>query len=155
MEVVKYLGDCYADFTGKLNRLDVPADRFFVSWDLNEEPRRPQYDIEDLLDSGFSVIQTEVQKANGRTGPIELEVATAVDLSLDNKLLLVEIPFDFYTMLQETDVSDSPVREIPVVWRYKTREAFQNLLGGGYKIVDFRYIHQGERKRDFYVLSAE
>lgn len=153
MEVVNYLGDCYANFTGKLNRLDVPADRFFVSWDLKKEPQKPQYDIEELFDSGLSVIQTEVEEISGRTGPTQLDVVTGVDLSLENDLLLVEIPFDFYTMLQETDVSDTRIKEIPVVWRYKTREVFQDLLGRGYKVIDFRYIEEGERKRDFYVFS--
>ena len=154
MDVIKYLENCYTDFTGKLNRLDVPLDRFLVSWDLKKEPKKPQYDINELFDSGKSVIQTEVREVAGKNGPIELDVITGVDLSLDNKLLLVEIPFDFYTMLLETDVSDNRVREIPVVWRYKTREVFQDLFRRGYSIHDFRYIKQGDRKRDFYVLSS-
>ena len=154
MDVVEYLEDCYADFTGKLNRLDVPADRFFVTWDLTAEPQKPRYDIDKLLDSGVSVVQTDVEEVSGKTGAIELAVLTGVDLSLDDDLLLVEIPFDFYMMLQETDVSDTRIRGIPVVWRYKTREVFKDLLRRGYKILDFRYIEQEERKRDFYVLSA-
>ncbi len=153
MDVVKYLADCYADFTGKLNRLDVPADRFFLTWDLKKESQKPQLDIEGLFNSGISVIRTEIEEISGKTGLVQLPVVKGVDLSLDNDLLLVEIPFDFYTMLQETDVSDRRVREIPVVWRYKTREVFQDLLWRGYKIFDFRYIEEGERKRDFYVLS--
>ena len=154
MDVVDYLEACYEDFAGRLNRLDVPADRFFVSWDLEQESRKPKYDINELLDSGKSVIQTEVREVAGKNGPIQLDVITGVDLSLNNKLLLVEIPFDFYSMLQETDVPDSRVREIPMVWRFKTREVFQDLFRHGYTILDFRYIEQGERKRDFYVLSA-
>jgi predicted GNAT superfamily acetyltransferase len=154
MDVVKYLKDCYAEFTGKLNRLDVPADRFFVSWDLKKEPQKPQYNIDDLFDSGQSVIQTEVREIAGKNGAIQLDVVTDTDLSLDNELLLVEIPFDFYSMLRETDVPDKQVSEIPVVWRYLTREVFQDLFSRGYTIRDFRYIEQGGRKRDFYVLSA-
>lgn len=153
MDVVEYLVDCYADFTGKLNRLDVPADRFFVAWDLKREPQRPQYDVNELLDSGLSVIQTEVQKVRGKTGPIWLDVISGVDLSLENNLLLVEIPYDFYAMLQETDVSDNRIRDIPVLWRHKTREVLQDLFGRGYSISDFQYIKVKDRKRDFYVLS--
>jgi len=41
MEVVNYHENCYTDFTGKLNRLDVPLDRFFVFWDLKKEPKKP------------------------------------------------------------------------------------------------------------------
>lgn len=154
MDVVDYLEDCYTDFIGKLNRLDVPADRFFVSWDLKREPQKMQYDIDEHFDSGKSVIQTQVQEVIGKNGPVLLDVATGVDLSLNDKFLLVEIPFDFYTMLQETDVQDNRVREIPVVWRYKTREVFQDLFRRGYSIIDFRYIQKEARKRDFYVLSA-
>ncbi|MGD8539850.1 MAG: hypothetical protein PVI66_14130 [Candidatus Aminicenantes bacterium] len=153
MDVVEYREDCYADFTGKLNRLDVPADRFFVSWDLARGSQKPQYDINELFKSGKSVIRTEVQKACGKTGPISLDVVTGVNLSLENELLLVEIPYDFYSMLQKTDVSDTRIREIPVVWRYKTREAFQALFRRGYSILDFRYVQADGRKRDFYVLS--
>jgi predicted GNAT superfamily acetyltransferase len=154
MDVVNYLENCYVEFTGKLNRWDVPLDRFFVSWDLKKEAQKPKYDINELFDSGKSVIQTEVQKISGKNGPIQLDVITEIDLSLDNKLLLVEIPFDFYTMLQETDVSDNRVRDIPVAWRFKTREVFQDLFRRGYSIFDFRYIQKEGRKRDFYVLSA-
>ena len=154
MEVIKYLENFYTDFTGKLNRLDVPLDRFFVSWDLIKESKRPQYNIEELLDSGVSVIQTKIHEVSGKNGPIQLDVVTGVDLSLDNKLLLVEIPFDFYSMLRETDVPDSRVREIPVVWRYKTQEVFQDLFRRGYSIIDFQYVKLKGRKRDFYVLSA-
>ena len=154
MDVVDYLEDCYADFTGKLNRLDVPVDRFFVSWDLKKQPQEPQCDIDELLDSGKCVIQTEVREVAGKNGPIQLDVIIGIDLSLDNKLLLVEIPFDFYSMLQETDVPDSRIREIPVVWRFKTREVFQDLFRRGYSIFDFRYFRKEGRKRDFYVLSA-
>lgn len=154
MEVVKYLENCYTDFTGKLNRLDIPLDRFFVSWDLKREARKPQYDINELFDSGKSVILTEVREVAGKSGPIQMDVITGIDLSLDNMLLLVEIPFDFYSMLRETDVPDSRVREIPVVWRYKAREVFQDLFSRGYSIIDFLYIKERNRKRDFYVLST-
>jgi predicted GNAT superfamily acetyltransferase len=154
MDVVKYLENCYTDFTGKLNRLDVPLDRFFVTWDLKKESQIPPYDIDDLFDSGKSVIQTEVQEVRGKNGPIQLDVVTGIDLSLDNKFLLVEIPFDFYSMLLETDVPDNRIREIPVVWRFKTREVFQDLFRRGYSIFDFRYFQKEGRKRDFYVLSA-
>jgi predicted GNAT superfamily acetyltransferase len=154
MDVVGYLEDCYTDFTGKLNRLDVPADRFFISWDLKSEPPKLKYDIKQVFDSGKLVIQTELHEIAGKNGLIQLDVVTGVDLSLDDSFLLVEIPFDFYTMLQETDVSDSSIREIPVVWRYKTREVFRDLLQRGYSIIDFRYLEEKDRKRDFYVLSA-
>jgi predicted GNAT superfamily acetyltransferase len=153
MDIVKYLEDCYEEFTGKLNRWDVPLDRFFVSWDLKKMAREPQYDINELIDSDRSVIQTELCEVSGKNGPIQLGVVSGINLSLDNKFLLVEIPFDFYTMLQETDVSDNQVRKIPIQWRLKTREVFQDLFHRGYAIIDFRYTKKDNRERDFYVLS--
>lgn len=155
MNVVEYLEDCYTDFAGKLNRLDVPADRFLVSWDLKLAPPKLQYDIKKVFDSGKFVIQTELNEVAGKNGPFQLDVIKGVDLSLEDRFLLVEIPFDFYRMLQETDISDSSVREIPVVWRYKTRAVLRELLQRGYSIIDFRYIEEEQRKRDFYLLSAE
>ena len=155
MHVVDYLEDCYTDFAGKLNRLDVPADRLFVSWDLKTESPKLQYDLKEIFDSGKYVIQTERKNIAGKNGPFQLDVIKGVDLSLEDRFLLVEIPFDFYRMLQETDVSDSSIREIPVAWRYKTREVLRELLQRGYSIIDFRYIEEEKRKRDFYLLSAE
>jgi predicted GNAT superfamily acetyltransferase len=155
MNVVDYLEDCYIDFAGKLNRLDVPADRFFVSWDLKSKPPKLHYDLKEIFDSGKCVIQTERNKVAGKNGPFQLDVIKGVDLSLEDRFLLVEIPFDFYRMLQETDVSDSSIREIPVIWRYKTREVLRELLQRGYSIIDFRYIEEEKRKRDFYLLSTE
>jgi predicted GNAT superfamily acetyltransferase len=153
MEVVDYLEACYQNFAGKLNRLDVPADRFFVSWDLKKTAREPQYDLDELIDFGRSAIQTDVLEVKGKSGPIQLAVVIGVNLSLNNDLLLVEIPFDFYTMLQETDVSDRRVRDIPVQWRLKTREVFQDLFRRGYTICDFRYVQDRNRQRDFYILT--
>lgn len=155
MEVIEYLDNFYKDFTGKLNRLDVPLDRFFSSWDLKKKPQKHRYDIDGLFYSGKSVIKTEIQEVSGKNGPVLLDVVTGVDLTLDSKLLLVEIPFDFYTMLRETDVSDNSIREIPVTWRYKTRDVFQALFRRGYSILDFRHVQTEGRKRDFYVLSKE
>jgi predicted GNAT superfamily acetyltransferase len=163
MDILAYKDACYEDFSGRLNRLDVPCDRFWVSWDLEKEISRPGYDVQELISGGSLAVSSVVEEIQGKTGPVRLELVCKGDLELPPEkdrgagwrpeFVLVEIPFDFYRLLQETDVSDPEVRGIPAAWRQRTRLAFHSLLGQEYVIVDFCYYkHQG-RVRDFYVLQ--
>jgi len=153
MEVEEYREACYGDFGGYLNRPDVPCDRFFVSWDLRKEVKRPRYELEFLVDSGKLVLSSDSIEVRGRRGQVKLEVVKAVNLDLDSDFLLVEIPYDFYFMLTETDVPHKKIRNIPLDWRLKSRKVFQTYLEGRYKIVDFRAFEKDNRTRDFYVLQ--
>lgn len=153
MEVEEYREACYGDFGGYLNRPDVPCDRFFVSWDLRKEVKRPRYELEFLVDSGKLVLSSDSIEVRGRRGQVKLEVVKAVNLDLDSDFLLVEIPYDFYFMLRETDVPQKRIRNIPLDWRLKSRKVFQTYLERRYKIVDFRAFEKDNRTRDFYVLQ--
>jgi len=153
MDVVEYREACYGGFGGYLNRVDVPCDRFFLFWDLRREVRRPEYDLEFLFEFGNLAISSEMIEIKGRSGFVKLEVVKDVNLDLTSDFLLVEIPYDFYLMLKETDVPQREIRNIPLEWRKKTRKVFQTLLGRKYKIVDFRWLEKDNRKRDFYVLK--
>ena len=155
MDVVGYKETYYGDFGGLLNRLDVPCDRFFVSWDLKKDIHRPDYDLDSLVESGFLVVRAEPETVKGRSGPVELEHVKEINLELGHEFLLVEIPVDFYTMLKETDVTDNQTRNIPIEWRIKTRQAFQALFKRNYRIIDFRKIEKDKRERDFYILKRE
>jgi predicted GNAT superfamily acetyltransferase len=152
MEVLEYRASIYGEFGGLLNRMDVPRDRFFVSWDLKKLIQRPRYDLKPLLTSDYMVVQSDFIKVQGRSGPFKLEVVESVDLSLNGEFLLVQIPFDFYRMLNETDVEDPKVRRIPVEWRMQTRRVFQHFFRKNYRIIDFRR-DDGIPVRDFYVLK--
>jgi len=152
MDVLAYRADIYGEFGGLLNRLDVARDRLFVSWDLDGKGRKRAFDLEKCLQSGHSVIDTERVPVHGRSGLTELEVIRDVRRDLDQGVLLIEIPADFYLMLQETDVEDPGVRQIPVDWRMKTREVFQSLLGKGYRVGNFCGTKTAPR-RYFYVLT--
>jgi predicted GNAT superfamily acetyltransferase len=154
MEVLEYRESLYGEYGGHLNRLDIASDRFFVSWDLKKEIQRPEYHLESLLDSHFRVIKAENLKVQGKSRSLELEVIQEVNLNLDQEFLLVQIPFDFYLMLRETDVEDEKTRRIPLEWRMKTRQVFQNLFQRKYKIIDFRKS-EGKDKKGFYVLWKE
>jgi predicted GNAT superfamily acetyltransferase len=154
MDVLAYRTDIYGEFGGLLNRLDVARDRLFVSWDLNKKGRRPDRDPRKWLKPEHCVIETERLEVPGKSGPIELEVIREVRSALDRNLLMIEIPADFYLMLQETDVSDKTVREIPVDWRMTIRKVFQSLLEKGYRVSDFCRTKTTPR-RCFYVLERK
>ena len=153
MDITAYKEAHHGEFEGFLNRLDIPCDRFFASWDLRKKIERPEYDLESLVDSGHIAVSADLTEVEGRSGSVELEVVKELNLDLDHELLLVEIPVDLYRMLRETGVTDDKVRSIPLDWRMKTRKAFETLLEKDYEIIDFRKIENDGRKRDFYILK--
>jgi len=153
MQVVGYNVDIYGEFGGRLNRIDVPSDRFAMSWDLGGVRRKPSHDFETLIESRRVVNTVRVTTLRGKSGPVELEILERVELGLDHEILLVEIPFDFYQMLAETDVEDESVRRLPIEWRMKTRRIFQELFDRNYGVIDFRQAEIDGRKRGLYVLS--
>jgi predicted GNAT superfamily acetyltransferase len=153
MDVVEYRDAFYKDFIGLLNREDVPCDRFLISWDLRKDIERPEYDLDDLIDSGYIVLEAGTKEVKGRSGVLKLEVVKDLNLDLDDEFLLVEIPVDFYRMLRETDVAEDKVRSIPVEWRMKTRQVFKTLFNREYSIIDFRFVKKDKSKRDFYILK--
>ncbi len=155
MEVASYREAPYGDFEGFLNRADIPCDRFFVCWDLKRKMRRPDYDLEALVSPEHLVTETALREIKGRNKFVTLEIIKKIKSDFNQEFLLVEIPYDFYLMLQETDVPETRIRRIPLNWRLKTRQAFQSLFQRGYTIIDFRRMEKQERKRHFYVLKKQ
>ncbi|MCP2520448.1 hypothetical protein NLD30_08385 [SCandidatus Aminicenantes bacterium Aminicenantia_JdfR_composite] len=153
MEVLEYRVAAYGEFGGRLNREDVPCDRFFMLWDLRKQVKRPEYDLNSLIKNKLIVLEANYTKIKGKTTELELEIAGEVNLNIENEFLLVQIPFDFYKMLWETDVENKSIRNIPLDWRLKTREIFLNLFERGYKIIDFRKREIEGKIKDFYVLK--
>lgn len=153
MDVVDYKVDHYGSFGGRLNREDVPCDRFCIYWRLKEEVQRPEIEILKLLDNNHLVLSSEIREVEGKDGYVSLAVSKDLNCGLENELLFIEIPYDFYTMVQATDVPDETIRRIPLDWRLKTRKAFLTLLKRGYKIIDFLSVEHEKRIRDFYVLK--
>jgi predicted GNAT superfamily acetyltransferase len=153
MDVVDYKVAHYGSFGGRLNRVDVPCDRFWVYWRLKVEVQRPEIDIRKLLDKEHLVLSSEIREVEGKDGPIPLAVPIELNCDLEKEFLLIEIPYDFYAMIEATDVSDETIRKIPLSWRLDTRRAFLSLLERDYKIVDFLPTQIEKRIRDFYVLK--
>jgi predicted GNAT superfamily acetyltransferase len=154
MDVLAYRTDIYGEFGGLLNRLDVPRDRFFVSWDLKKESRKPACGLRTWLGPEHLVIDAGRVKVSGKSGPVELDVIRGVRTALEEEPLLVEIPSDFYLMLGETAVEDEEVRRIPVDWRLKTRDIFLSLLEKNYRVSDFCRLESAP-PRHFYILKRE
>jgi len=152
MDVVGYRVSTYGEYGGLLNRLDVPSDRFFMSWDLKKKVRRSAKPTEYPLRETRLVVKAEEKIVHGRSGPLKLETITGSDLNKDNDLLFVRIPLDFYFMLRETDVEEKKVRRIPIQWRLITRDIFQTLFAKGYEIIDF-FQTKDEPRKNFYILQ--
>ena len=152
MDIIDYRIAYYGDFSGSLNRADIPSDRFYVWWALKEKKGRPIYELEKLIKPTTLAVSSAWKEITGAGGPTFIETVDSINLDLESEYVLVEIPFDYYRMLQETDVVDDAVRQIPLDWRLGTRQVFQVYMAKRYQIVDFRYYSDLGRKRDFYIL---
>jgi len=153
MDVLEYRVATYGEYGGLLNRLDVPTDRFLMSWDLDRKAKKPAYGLEAALAAPQPIV-AGYRSVKGKTSQLELEVVRATNISVAGDTLLVRIPLDFYRMLQETDVADADVRRIPVDWRLATREVFQGFFARGYRVIDFRKAN-GSVPSNYYVLSLK
>jgi predicted GNAT superfamily acetyltransferase len=157
MQVESYITACYQNFGGKLNRTDIPADRFFVTWDLQAKPEEERPPVNPVLISEADwALRSRLKKVSGRSGsagmpvPAE-EIEHAEGLKAD--YVLVEIPENFYRLLQETDVDHKSVCRIPLDWRMASRRVFTKLLDAGYAVTDFQRITLDNRPRNVYVLK--
>jgi len=151
MDVLEYRVATYGEYGGLLNRLDVPTDRFLMSWDLRRPARRPDYDLGEAM-AAPRPIAAGVREVCGKRSRLALEVVEGTDPGVPGDILLVRVPRDFYRMLQETDVAEPEVRRIPVDWRLATREVFQTLFERGFRAVDFLKA-KDPGSGSFYVLA--
>lgn len=152
MDIIDYRIAYYGNFSGSLNRADIPSDRFYVWWALKEKKERPIYELEKMINPSALAVVSARKEITVAGGPIFIETVENINLDLESEYVLVEIPYDYYRMLQETDVADGAVRRIPLDWRLGTRQAFRAYRAKGYQVVDFRCYPDSKRKRDFYVL---
>jgi predicted GNAT superfamily acetyltransferase len=149
MSVVGYRAAFYANYTGFLNRLDVDCDRFTMLWDLDKPVPGPG--------AGYPapsprLIRTEIRSLRGKDGILDLPVPAGVDLGRGEETLFLEIPPDFYTMLQQTDVEEEETRSIPRRWRTASREAFLHYMERGWQVTDFFRDTSSRSPRCYYVL---
>jgi len=154
MTVREYRVSTYGAYGGRLNREDVPTDRFFMSWNLRKPAAGPSETRNGPPPGAVRVFSVETVRVLGRSGPGEAEVVGSENLGGEAPLCFVRIPSDFYRMLRETDVDDPDVRRIPLDWRLRTRRVFQELFRRGYQVTDF-LTGEGPSAENGYVLVKE
>ncbi|HEK85362.1 MAG: hypothetical protein ACPLZD_08385 [Candidatus Saccharicenans sp.] len=156
MEVLEYRVAPYGEYGGRLNRQDVPSDRFFACWDLKKkhQPAIKENEMAGYLDRLPRAIEVNYQQVLGRDGPVILEISTGLNLEIGAEQLLVPIPADFYLMLRATQVEDSQIHQIPLVWRLQTRKLFLHYFKKGYEIIDF-LAEKGNHQAVFYLLQKK
>lgn len=148
MKVVEYRVAPYGEYGGRLNRQDVPSDRFFMSWNLKENfrPQVPEPEVAGYMERWPWTLRIDYRQLETEKGQASLEVAAGPVLGLEDEYLLVPIPVDFYLMLNLTDVEEPEIRLIPVNWRFQTREIFLHYFQRGYSVVDFLRAEAGQKK---------
>lgn len=139
MAVLEYRVAPYGEYGGRLNRRDVPSDRFFMSWDLKKEhrPLVPDHQVKDYLERWPRAIRLEYRQLETEKGSARLEVAEQAVFNLQAEFILVPVPADFYLMLNLTEVEEAEIRHLPLNWRLQSREVFQHYFERGYQVVDF------------------
>lgn len=152
MAVEEYRVSTYGEYGGFLNRLDVPSDRFFMSWDLTRPAAPGDSPWASAWSGNPGAVGCREDIVEGRNGRSELEIVTGSGFDPRDEIIYVRIPRDFYAMLRETDVDRLDVREIPIRWRAETRRLFLELLASGYAVADF-FATPGPRRKNFYVLK--
>lgn len=152
MDVQEYRVSTYGEYGGLLNRLDVPSDRFFMSWDLRRKPSDRRVSWDDRIEPENLIINVDISEVEGCGGRRTLELVRPARLELENDILFFQIPRDFYQMLRETDVEMPEVRKIPIDWRLETRRAFQSYFERGYRVVDF-FPAREEPRKNYYILQ--
>jgi predicted GNAT superfamily acetyltransferase len=144
MRVLEYRPAIYGEFGGRLNRRDVPSDRFFMAWDIGSDGLPGDGAPLEPAGEGPCILSAVRRTVNGRSGPAAIETAGVLSFDGVSDSVLMRIPADFYAVLMETDVEDPEVRRIPLIWRLRTREAFQTLLGRGFRVAGFLDVLPGE-----------
>ncbi|MBP6909181.1 MAG: hypothetical protein KBC18_02015 [Candidatus Saccharicenans sp.] len=146
MQVLDYRLAPYGEYGGRLNREDVPSDRFFMGWDLLKEhrPFLADNEIEPALSRWPRALESDWKTFKAGQTEIELQLVKNVRLQLTQEFVLVEVPVDFYRLLHETANLSDELRNIPVNWRLQSREVFLNYFGQGYEVVDFLRARSGK-----------
>jgi predicted GNAT superfamily acetyltransferase len=142
--VEEYEENIYGESSSPLHR-GTPTDRFVAEWHVREPH------VERRIASGGSPLVRDASVAGAPVvNPSEPSGAWLrpgrVDLTLDARRLLVEIPEGFSDM-QRVEPA------LALDWRLATRAAFQTYFGRGYRAVDF--FRAPQAGRGHYLLARQ
>ena len=141
--VEEYAVNFYGESTSALHR-GTPTDRVVLSWNI-----AAPHVVRRLEPSALRVRAQEVAEApvvNATVLDGEWRKNTAIDLTVNDRRLWIEIPTGFTEMQQQ-----APDRAL--AWRMEIRQMFQEYLARGYRAVDF--VLQREAGFGRYLLARE
>jgi predicted GNAT superfamily acetyltransferase len=140
--VEEYEENVYGESSSPLHRGN-PTDRFVAEWWVREP-----HVVRRIAPAGAIPVRTselaDAQAVNRIAPSGEWLESVDVDLSIDARRLLVEIPMGFTEMLARNP-------ELALAWRICTRAIFTTYFARGYKAVDF--FLDRETRRGTYLLT--
>ena len=140
--VEEYKENAYGESSSPLHRGN-PTDRFIAEWWIRE----PHVERR-LAPAGPATLRTseaaETQPINSVAAVGDWLESVDVDLSLDERRLVVDIPMGFTEMLARAP-------ELALAWRICTRAIFTTYFNRGYRAVDFLLDRPG--RKGTYVLT--
>jgi predicted GNAT superfamily acetyltransferase len=139
----EYAVNIYGESSSALHR-GTPTDRLVVQWNIAEPHvvgRIERRDASVVIRSEDAGHATAVNRT--RLSGI-WRVNEAIDLSIAERRVWVEIPVGFTEMQQQAP-------DAAIEWRMQTREIFQTYFARGYRAVDFEL--QRDQSRGRYLLA--
>lgn len=127
--VEEYAPNFYGESTSALHR-GTPTDRVVLSWKIGEPHvvRRIEQASTAIRVKAHDVTEAPVANATVMDG--DWRKTTAVDLTITDRRVWIEIPTGFTEMQQK-----APERAL--AWRMAVRQMFEVYLAKGYRAVDF------------------
>jgi predicted GNAT superfamily acetyltransferase len=140
----EYAVNIYGDSSSALHR-GTPTDRLVVQWNIGEPhvARRVERRDSTLVVRSADAGQAPTVNRTRQAGV--WRVNDAVDLSIAERRVWVEIPIGFTEMQQQAP-------DMAIEWRLQTREIFQTYFARRYRAVDFEL--QQEHSRGRYLLAT-
>jgi predicted GNAT superfamily acetyltransferase len=133
--VEEYEENVYGASQSPLHRGN-PTDRFVAEWRIAEPHVIRRLSAPDIPIRTREI--ADVPRAN-RAGPLgEWHECKAVDLGIDDRRLIVEIPMGFTEML-----ANAP--DLALAWRIDTRQIFTTYFARGFRAVDFLLDRSGRK----------
>jgi predicted GNAT superfamily acetyltransferase len=139
----EYAVNIYGDSSSALHR-GTPTDRLVVQWNIGQPHviRRIARREASVVIRAEEAGQAPVVNRTRQSGT--WRVNEAIDLSIGERRVWVEIPVGFTEMQQQAP-------DAAIEWRMQTREIFQTYFARGYRAVDFEL--QRDQSRGRYLLA--
>jgi predicted GNAT superfamily acetyltransferase len=139
----EYDENVYGESQSPLHRGN-PTDRFVAEWNIREPHVARRIDAREVTVRAADVADAPHVNAARPAG--DLHECAEVDLKVDARRVVVEIPMGFTEML-------SRAPDLALDWRMCTRLMFTTYFSRGYRAVDFT-LNRAERKGAYLLVRA-